>query len=61
MSQIFTLDEVATKLKVHPMTIRRYIKKGILPAIKLGDGKVWRINEDDLNAFLERFKKGGRK
>ena len=61
MSQIFTLEEVAGKLKVHPMTIRRYIKKGLLPAIKLGNGRIWRIKEDDLNSFLEKFKKGGRK
>ena len=32
---LFTVDQAATILKVHPLTIRRYIKEGKLKAIKL--------------------------
>ena len=60
MAQIFTIEEVAEKLKVHPMTIRRYIWRGVLPAIKLGKGRVWRITEEDLNEFLKKYKKEGK-
>ena len=51
MPRLFTVEETATLLKLHPETIRRYIKKGILRAVRLR--RQYRIKEEDLNAFLE--------
>ena len=35
--EIYTLDEAAEKLKVHPITIRRAINRGELKAFHVGD------------------------
>lgn len=51
MPKLFTVEETATLLKLHPETIRRYIKKGILRAVRLR--RQYRIKEEHLNAFLE--------
>jgi excisionase family DNA binding protein len=47
MTTLLSVNQVAYILKVHPLTIRRYIKSGKLKAIKVG-GNV-RIQESDLN------------
>ena len=59
-----TIPEVAELLKVHPRTVRRWIKAGKLKATALpGRGSVgveYRISEADLQAFLDaRQAKGG--
>ncbi len=42
MVKILTLEEVADYLRVHPSTIYRLVKKGKLPAFKVGSD--WRFN-----------------
>ncbi|MEM8926471.1 MAG: helix-turn-helix domain-containing protein [Actinomycetota bacterium] len=46
------LVDVAASLNVHYMTAYRYVRRGLLPAIKV-DGE-WRIQTDDLDAFRRR-------
>lgn len=53
MANILTAEEVAAKLKLNIVTVRLYLKKGLIPGKKLG--KQWRINEDDFDAFLCGF------
>jgi len=52
---MLTLKEIAERLKLHPNTLRRYVKQGKLPAMKFG--RVWRVEEWDLNKFLEERKR----
>ena len=47
---IYTVKQVAEMLQLNEVTIRRYIEIGKLKAIKFG--KVWRIKQDDLEAFI---------
>lgn len=56
MSELFTVKEVAKLFKCDPQTVRRYIKDGLLKALRL-KGE-YRIKEEDLNAFLENRSKG---
>ena len=49
MENLFTISQIAYILKVHPLTIRRYIREGKLKAVKLG-GNI-RIKESDLQNF----------
>lgn len=51
MENFFTVEEIADRLKVAPLTVRRWLKSGELRGIKFG--KLWRIRESDLVAFLE--------
>lgn len=53
MVTLFNVNQAAYILKVHPLTIRRYIRDGKLKAIKAG-GNV-RINEKDLQEFNKDF------
>ena len=48
---LLKVKEVAEKLNVHKETVRRWIKKGELPAFDSGRG--YRISRDDLNKFVE--------
>ena len=53
--RIYTVKEVADLLKVSKMTISRYIQSGKLKSSKLG--RMHRIIESDLKAFLDDCKK----
>lgn len=53
MNNLFSVTQVAYILKVHPLTVRRYIKEQKLKAIKVG-GNV-RIRETDLADFNKDF------
>ena len=55
MPKLFTVEEIAQLLKLNPETIRRYIKKGILKAVKLE--RQYRIKEEDLSNFLKGKRK----
>ncbi len=53
MEDLLTVKQVAFVLKVHPLTIRRYIKEKKLTAVKVA-GAV-RIKEEDLNGFQKVY------
>jgi excisionase family DNA binding protein len=53
MENIYNVNQAAFILKVHPLTIRRYIKEGRLKAIRAG-GNV-RIKETDLKEFNKEY------
>ena len=50
-SPLLTPEEVAHVLKLHHLTVLKFIKEKRLNSIKLG--RVYRIRQEDLNAFLE--------
>lgn len=53
MEEFYTVKQTASVLKVHPITIRRYIKEGKLKAFLAG-GNI-RIALPDLKAFTQSF------
>lgn len=54
MDTLLNVNQSAFILKVHQLTIRRYIKEGKLKAIKVG-GNI-RIKESDLSKFNTEIK-----
>jgi excisionase family DNA binding protein len=48
--ELLTPEEVAERLKVKPRTVQEWLRTGRLAGLKLG--KLWRIRESDLQAFL---------
>lgn len=48
---LYTIKEVAAKLRVHPDTVRLWIKKGIFDPVRVG-GTV-RIPKSTLDALIE--------
>lgn len=53
MEEFYTVNQASIVLKVHPLTIRRYIKEGKLKAYRAG-GNI-RISVNDLRAFTQNF------
>ena len=53
MEDLLTVKHAAILLKVHPLTVRRYINEGKLKAIKVG-GNV-RISQADLHSFSQLY------
>lgn len=49
--ELYTVNEAAQRLKVHPITIRRHIKSGELRAVRAG--RSLRIRASALEAFLQ--------
>ena len=48
--EVFTVDQVAALIDMHPKTIRRFIREGRLGAVKMGGH--WRIHKADLGRFM---------
>ncbi len=49
MERLYNCDEVAERYKVKKNTVWDWIRKGILPAIRIG--KMYRITQKDLDEF----------
>jgi excisionase family DNA binding protein len=48
---LLTAGEVADRLRVSTMTVYRLIRRGELPAVRVG--RNYRVRESDLDAYLE--------
>ena len=49
---LYTVREVANELKIHHVTITKWIREGRIKAVKVGSS--WRISQEE----LDRLKKG---
>lgn len=52
--EILTVEQAAEYLQVHKITLYRYIREGLLPAVKLG--KMYRLFRRDIEAFLDAMR-----
>ena len=50
MEEIYTVDEVASYLKLKPETIRVMLRQGKIKGIKVS--RDWRIRKSDLQLFI---------
>ncbi len=48
---LYTLEEAATLLRLHPQTLRRWIRQGKLSAQRVG--KQWRLRRQDLERAIQ--------
>ena len=53
-SRLLNIEETAKFLHVHPCTVRRWLWSGDLPSHQLGPRKQYRIDPDDLLAWLTK-------
>ena len=51
VSELLTIQDVAMLLKVSRQHVRKMVRAGLLPAVKIG--RKWRIEKDYLKNFLE--------
>jgi excisionase family DNA binding protein len=50
--RFLTPEEVASLLRVSPEAVRRLLRRGALPAIRIG--RAWRVEEADLQRWIRR-------
>jgi excisionase family DNA binding protein len=50
------VKEVAERLRVHPETVREWIRTGALRGLRLGKRSGFRVSESDLAVFIEHRK-----
>ena len=53
VDRLYTTEQVAKLLQIHPLTVLKYINSGKLRAVKLG--RVYRVTETSLQKFLEEM------
>jgi excisionase family DNA binding protein len=54
--KVLTLEQAARLLRLHPSTVYRMVKRGEIPAVKIG--RVWRFSTETLQDWL-RDRAGG--
>ncbi len=47
-----TIEEIATRLHVHPETVRRWLRKGTLPGRNFGGRMGYRVLRSEYEAFV---------
>ena len=55
----FTVDEVAARLNVTSLTVRRWLQAGSLGGIAVDDRVACRIGVKDLEGFIDARRRGG--
>ncbi len=53
-SEYFTVKEVAERLKVHPQTVKDWLRAGKLEGVNFGGRTGWRITDAQLREFVQR-------
>jgi excisionase family DNA binding protein len=52
--RFLTTEDIAEQLQVTEYTVRKWIRDGAIPAIRVG--KNWRVAPADYQAFLQRLR-----
>ena len=55
LEKLLSTQEAADILGVHVQTVRQYIKRGELPAVKISP-RLYKIRPEDLERFIEEKK-----
>jgi len=50
--ELYTIEEVAKAVKLHPYTIRRLCREGKIPCFKFGGQ--WRLHKGDIEKWRSR-------
>jgi excisionase family DNA binding protein len=57
-SELLTVEQVAEYLKVHPETVRKWLRAGEMAGINLGGAAGWRVTPSDLEKFVADHRRG---
>jgi excisionase family DNA binding protein len=51
MATVLKLEEVAEFLKIHPSTVYRLLRRGKIPAFRMGSD--WRFNQESVERWIK--------
>jgi excisionase family DNA binding protein len=51
-SEILTAKQVAEYLHIHPLTVHRFAREGVIPAFKIGTD--WRFKKKNLDEWIKQ-------
>lgn len=51
-TQLYSTREAADLLRLSQQTVRNYIRSGVVPAVKLGERRGYRLREEDVFGLL---------
>ena len=54
VTELLTLSEASQILKVHPNTLRKWDRKGILKAVRFGERGDRRYKKEDIEKFISK-------
>lgn len=54
---LLTISESAKRLNITERTLRKWLREGVLPGVKMG--RIWRVDDQDLEEFIHQSKKKG--
>lgn len=60
MGKKLTLDQAADELGTSLRTVRRLVSSGQLPAVKVGNSRLVRVDRDDLDKLLKPVTPNGK-
>lgn len=52
MGKILTIEQAAEMLHLNPQVVRKYLREGKLPGMKIG--RHWRVSEEGLSEFVRQ-------
>lgn len=58
MNKQYNVRQVAKILDLTEYTVRIKLREGIIPGYKVGGVGGWRVDEDDLKAYIEGLRRG---
>jgi excisionase family DNA binding protein len=53
LEELLTVEEVAGRLKVHPETVRRWLREGRLDGYRISRKGGWRVRPESITRMLE--------
>ncbi len=57
--ELLTVEMVAERLHVHPESVRRWLRDGVIEGFRLAGGRAgWRIRASELERFLRSREQG---
>lgn len=56
--EIYTIGQAAEKLSVSDYTLREWLRNGKIKGSKIGNGRLWRITEDQIKEYLDKCQTG---
>lgn len=60
--RMYTVTEVADRLRVHPQTIREWLREGTLEGVRLGGTKAgWRVSGSEVERYLNERRSAPRR